>query len=88
MRGQSKMAVYVSKKRRVEDSVDSDIVLLLSRMIKARLLIDFKYYREMQDLERFTMTWTHGEYCALSRRMNFCSQISWSDLSVSDLFFF
>ena len=56
--GQSKMAVYVSRKRKVEDSVDSDIVLLLSRMIKARILIDFNCYREMQDLDHFTMTCT------------------------------
>ncbi len=58
--GQSKMAVYVSRKRKVEDSVDSDVVLLLSRMIKARILIDFNYYREMRDLERFKWTWTFG----------------------------
>ena len=58
--GQAKMAVYVSRKRKVEDSVDSDVVLLLSRMIKARILIDFNYYREMQDLECFELTWTFG----------------------------
>ncbi|KAI3355002.1 hypothetical protein L3Q82_004803 [Scortum barcoo] len=45
--GQSKMAVYMSRKRKVEDGVDSDIVLLLSKMIKARVLIDFNYYREI-----------------------------------------
>lgn len=36
--GQSKMAAYVSRKK-VEDSVDWDVVLLRSRMIKARILI-------------------------------------------------
>ena len=49
------MAMYVCRKRKVEDSVDSDIVLLPSRMIKVRILIDFNFY-----LERFTMTRTHG----------------------------
>lgn len=28
--------------------------------MKVRILIDFKYYREMKDLEHFKMTWTHG----------------------------
>lgn len=40
---QSKMAVYLSWKKKVEDSLDSDIVLLFSKAIKARILIDFKY---------------------------------------------
>lgn len=58
--GQSKMAVYVSRKRKVEDGVDADVVLLFSRMVKARIMIDFKYYKEMQDLDQFKLTWTHG----------------------------
>lgn len=38
--GQSKVAVYVSRKKKVEDSGDSDIVLLFSRMVKAQIQID------------------------------------------------
>lgn len=29
----------------------TDMILLLRRMIRARILIDFKYYREMKDLD-------------------------------------
>ncbi|TWW59346.1 Transposon TX1 uncharacterized 149 kDa protein ORF 2 [Takifugu flavidus] len=58
--GQSKMAVYISRRRKVEDSVDCDVVLLLSRRIKARILIDFHFYRKMEDLEQFVRTWTYG----------------------------
>ncbi|KAK0155411.1 Transposon TX1 uncharacterized protein [Merluccius polli] len=59
--GQSKMAVYVSRKRKVEDNLNVDILLLLSRMVKARIIIDFKYYKAMQDLELFKTTWTYGD---------------------------
>ena len=55
-----KDAVYVSRKRRVEDGVDTDFVLLFSRMVKGRVMIDFKYYKDMQDLDQFRLIWTHG----------------------------
>lgn len=41
--GQSKMAMYVSRRRRLK-TVWTDVVLLLSRMIKARILIDLNFY--------------------------------------------
>ena len=56
--GQSKMAVYVRRKRKVEDGVDTDVVLLFSRLVKARVMTDFKYYKEMQDLDQFKLIWT------------------------------
>lgn len=57
---QSNMAVYVGKKKKVENSLDSDTVLLLSRMIKAWVQIDFAldYYSKMEDLEPFLVTWS------------------------------
>lgn len=51
--------MYVSRKK-VEDSVDWEVVLLLSRMIKSRILLDFNFYREIKDLEHFSKTWTYG----------------------------
>ncbi|XP_029704651.1 uncharacterized protein isoform X2 [Takifugu rubripes] len=36
----SKMAVYISRRKKVKDSVDCDVGLQLSRMIKARILIE------------------------------------------------
>lgn len=59
--GQSKMAVYVSRKRKVDDSVDVDVTLLFTRMVKARIRIDFNYYREMKDVDQFCVIWAHGD---------------------------
>lgn len=57
--GQTKMAIYVSRKKKMDDSVDIDVKILLTRMVKARLMVDFNYYKEMKDLDQFTMIWAH-----------------------------
>lgn len=44
---QSKMSIYVSRKKEVED----EVVLQLSQMIRTRSFIKFNYDREMKDLE-------------------------------------
>lgn len=40
----------------MDNSRDSDKLLLLSRLIKARIQIYFNYYRKLEDLEPFIMT--------------------------------
>ncbi|KAF0047441.1 hypothetical protein F2P81_001074 [Scophthalmus maximus] len=58
--GQAKMAIYVNR-RKINDSVDIDPKLLLIRMIKARVMIDFNYYRVMVDIDEFSRKWTYGD---------------------------
>lgn len=58
--GQSKLAVYISRKKKVEDGVDTDVVALLSKLIRARILIDLIFYKQMKDLENFMSIWTFG----------------------------
>lgn len=54
------------KKKVLEDSVECNIVRMLSWMVRARLLIDFNHYRVMKDLEQFKKTWTHhGVLCSV-----------------------
>lgn len=48
------------QERKEEDMVYIDVVLLFSRIVKARVQIDFKYYSQMQDMDQFTKTWTHS----------------------------
>ncbi len=59
--GQTKMAIYVSRKRKVDDLVDIDIKLLFTRMGKARIMTDFNYYKEMKDVDHFSIIWAHGD---------------------------
>ena len=59
--GQTKMAIYVSRKRRINDVVDVGAKLLFTRMVKARIMTDFNYFKEMRDLDQFSMIWAHGD---------------------------
>ena len=55
--GQAKMAVYLSRKRKLEGSWDCDVNIIFIRMIKSRLTIDFNYYSLMKDLGSFEKVW-------------------------------
>lgn len=57
---------YVSRKKKVEGSVNTDLVLLLSRTIKAQIIVDFNYHSKMHNLEHFVMTWSFiGLLCSV-----------------------
>ncbi|KAK0145749.1 Transposon TX1 uncharacterized protein [Merluccius polli] len=55
--GQAKMAVYLSRKRKLEESLDCDAKTILIRMIKSSLMVDFNYYSLMKDLVSFEKVW-------------------------------
>ena len=57
--GRAKMAVYLSRRNKVEGSPDHDAVWLLIKMMKARLTVDFEYYKEMNNLSEFIRVWCH-----------------------------
>ena len=59
--GQAKMAVYVSRNRKIDHLVDINLTLLFKRMVKARIMIDFNYYKEMKDVDEFNLMWAHGD---------------------------
>lgn len=41
----------------------------MSRLIKAKILVDFKYFSEMMDLDQFEKTWTYGGIlCSVQRK--------------------
>ena len=55
--GQAKMAVYFSRRRKVEDGFIVEPVTVCCNMIKSRLLIDFNYYKAAGDLDSFQQVW-------------------------------
>ncbi len=55
------MAVYMSRRNKVEGSTDDNAVFVFVKMLKARLKIDFNYYRLMNDLEKFSNIWCYKE---------------------------
>ena len=62
--GQAKMAVYVSRKRRVEGGETICPVLVCVEMIRARIRLDFSFYRISGDLDSFRNLWCYrGVLC-------------------------
>lgn len=66
MVGQAKMAVYISRKNKINDSHGTDVLLLFKALIKSRISVEFKYYKEMKDLDMFVLQWCFNEaVCAV-----------------------
>lgn len=57
--GRAKMAVYMSRRNKVEGFTDDDAVFVFVKMVKSRLRIDFNYYRLMNDLGKFSIIWCY-----------------------------
>ena len=64
--GQAKMAIYLSRKNKVNNQSGDDALILFSALIKYRILIDFRFYKLMQDLESFESIWCiHRALCTV-----------------------
>ena len=55
--GQAKMAIYVSRRNKVDQMPGDDVTVLFPALVKARVLVDFRFYEMMQDLETFVDLW-------------------------------
>ena len=54
------MVIYISRKRKVESNLVVDLKVYLVRSLRSRILIDYRFYREMKDLETFSSRWCSG----------------------------
>ena len=73
------MAVYVSKKRKVDHLVGINLTLLFKRMGNARIMINFNYwrkkYRKMKDVGDFSLILAHGDVlCSAKESQLFFSE--------------
>ncbi len=55
--GQAKLAIYMSRKSKLEQGCNDDVVMALRSLLKARIMIDFSYYNAMNDLFTFKTKW-------------------------------
>ncbi len=51
--GQAKMAIYVTRKEKVDMNINKSLVAVFSKLVKSRILIDFLYYKSIHDLLMF-----------------------------------
>ncbi len=55
--GQAKLAIYTSRKKKIEQNVNQNIVAVFSNLVKSRVLIDFLYYKSIDDFVTFECIW-------------------------------
>uniref|UniRef100_A0A0E9UYQ4 Uncharacterized protein n=1 Tax=Anguilla anguilla TaxID=7936 RepID=A0A0E9UYQ4_ANGAN len=60
------MAIYLSRKTMVERGDAQDTVAVVRGMIKARVMVEFRYYKAMRTLEVFKSVWGYrGAVCSV-----------------------
>lgn len=55
--GQAKMAIYITRRNKVEQQPGTNVIALFPALVKARVLVDFRFYELMQNLETFKDVW-------------------------------
>lgn len=55
--GQAKMAIYMSRKRKMEQNLSQDSTIVFAGMVKARVTADFNYYKMVNDIITFEGIW-------------------------------
>ncbi len=65
--GQAKMTIYVSKRNKLEEKPCQNIIEIFLILVKSRVLIDYKLYKDMNDLFTFEKIWCcNGTLCMIS----------------------
>ncbi len=55
------MAIYISRRNKVDGSLDCDASTLFVRMIRARLKVDFDFYKSKNNVEEFIFIWCYKD---------------------------
>lgn len=64
--GQAKLAIYKTRKNRIENSGGQEITALFKAFIKSRIVVEFKYYKAMNDIETFKLQWCYNSvFCTV-----------------------
>ncbi len=51
------MAIYISRRNKIDGSLVCDASVLFVRMIKVRLKVDFDFYMSINNVEEFIFIW-------------------------------
>lgn len=55
--GQAKLAIWLTRKERMNGGVSTDVNMTLKGLLSARLTVEFTYYKMVGDLDVFKHTW-------------------------------
>ena len=59
--GEAKMAIYISRKNRVENREGQEAKAVWLINIRARLWLDFRFYKHIGDLDSFKQRWCFND---------------------------
>lgn len=57
--GEAKMAIYVTRRNRVEEIPGTELSDVFPSLVKSRVLVDFRFFKLMNDLETFEARWCY-----------------------------
>lgn len=65
--GQAKLVIYISSKNKIESKTGQEVLLMFKEFVKARILVDYKFYKAMNNCEFFLDQWCYNvTLCTLS----------------------
>ena len=57
--GQAKLAIYLSRKEKMDGGQRCDCLIAFKNLVKARVLFEYKYYEKIEDLDVFKNIWDY-----------------------------
>lgn len=64
--GQAKMAIYNTRKHKIERDTSYNLEAVFFNSVKSRILIEFRYFKAMNDLVSFDQIWCNkGALCEI-----------------------
>ena len=59
--GEAKLAIYLTRRNRVEREVVQDLVSVFISLVRARVWIDFKFHKLMKNMDIFVEQWCYND---------------------------
>ena len=59
--GEAKMALYLTRRNKIKNGVMQDVVSVFIALVRARVRIDFRFYKGMKNLSTFVKQWCYNE---------------------------
>lgn len=65
--GNAKMSVYITRRNKIDQDCDYDAVAVFVRLIKARIQMEFKFYKSINNIDAFECVWcSNGVLCSVN----------------------
>jgi len=59
--GKAKMAIYLTRKEKIDGEVGRDVVQVFKSLVRVRIKLDFLFYKTMNNIEDFENVWNYKE---------------------------